>query len=67
ELKRYIDVRIYGRCGEGCPGNIHCRKFIAENYYFILSFENSLCLDYTKLSKTERSISKKMRMITLSN
>ncbi|CAF1203569.1 unnamed protein product [Rotaria sp. Silwood1] len=47
ELKRYIDVRIYGRCGEGCPGNIHCRKFIAENYYFILSFENSLCLDYT--------------------
>ncbi len=47
QLKRYIDVKIYGRCGEGCPAKINCRKFIGENYYFILSFENSLCTDYT--------------------
>ena len=47
ELGRYISVKTYGRCGEGCPPNINCRKFIAENYYFILSFENSLCTEYT--------------------
>ncbi|CAF0938105.1 unnamed protein product [Adineta ricciae] len=46
-LQRYIDVKIYGRCGESCPPNINCRQFIAQNYYFILSFENSLCTDYT--------------------
>ncbi|CAF1520848.1 unnamed protein product [Rotaria sordida] len=47
KLKRYIDVKIYGRCGEPCPSKMDCRQFIAENYYFILSFENSLCLQYT--------------------
>lgn len=47
ELSRYINVKIYGRCGEGCPANINCRKYIADNYYFILSFENSLCTEYT--------------------
>ncbi|CAF4028024.1 unnamed protein product [Rotaria sordida] len=47
ELKRYIDVKVYGRCGELCPSNKNCREFIAENYYFLLSFENSFCLDYT--------------------
>ena len=47
ELQRYVDVKVYGRCGEGCPANTNCRKHIAENYYFILSFENSLCAQYT--------------------
>ncbi|CAF0895018.1 unnamed protein product [Rotaria sordida] len=47
ELKRYIDVKVYGRCGELCPSNKNCREFIAENYYFLLSYENSFCLDYT--------------------
>jgi hypothetical protein len=46
-LKRYIDVKVYGKCGEKCPKNIDCREFIAKNYYFFLSFENSLCKDYT--------------------
>lgn len=54
ELKRYIDVKIYGRCGEPCPPIVDCRKYIAENYYFILSFENSLCLDY--ISKLENMV-----------
>ena len=49
QLKRYIDVKVYGRCGESCPANKNCREFIAENYYFILSFENSLCSDYTSI------------------
>lgn len=48
-LQRYIDVTIYGRCGQSCPSNKNCREFIAENYYFILSFENSLCKDYTSM------------------
>jgi hypothetical protein len=47
ELRRYIPVTIYGRCGEKCPSNINCRQYIADNYYFILSFENSRCSDYT--------------------
>jgi hypothetical protein len=49
ELQRYTDVKVYGRCGELCPPNITCREFIAENYYFILSFENSFCTDYTSM------------------
>jgi hypothetical protein len=51
ELKRYIPVTIYGRCGEGCPANINCRQYIADNYYFILSFENSLCSEYASKFK----------------
>ncbi len=47
KLKEYIPVKVYGRCGEGCPANVNCRQHIADNYYFILSFENSLCSDYT--------------------
>lgn len=45
-LSKYIDVHVYGRCGKPCPPKEDCRKFIADNYYFILSFENSLCQDY---------------------
>lgn len=50
KLQQYVDVKIYGRCGAGCPSNMNCRQYIAENYYFILSFENSLCQDYTSIS-----------------
>ena len=46
-LQRYSDVTVYGRCGKSCPSKSNCPRFIAENYYFILSFENSLCLEYT--------------------
>ena len=46
-LKHYIDVKVYGACGEPCPINMDCREFIAKNHYFFLSFENSLCTDYT--------------------
>lgn len=46
-LQKYIDVKIYGRCGEACPRNRDCREFIAENFYYFLSFENSLCTEYT--------------------
>lgn len=46
-LGRYIDIQVYGRCGKQCPANVDCREFIGNNYYFFLSFENSLCTDYT--------------------
>ena len=50
-LKQYIDVKVYGRCGDPCPNNVECREFIARKYYFFLSFENSLCSDYASRRK----------------
>ncbi|XP_046363751.2 glycoprotein 3-alpha-L-fucosyltransferase A-like [Haliotis rufescens] len=46
ELRKYIDVDIYGKCG-----NLTCAKGqrcdgVWSNYWFYLSFENSLCKDY---------------------
>lgn len=48
ELKKYIDVDIYGQCGnKHCAKDEDCFRTIVEpNYYFYLSFENSLCEDY---------------------
>lgn len=46
-LRRYMDLKIYGKCGTECPAGVDCREFIARNYYFFFSFENSLCQDYT--------------------
>lgn len=45
-LKRYINVRVVGRCGEGCPdGYLSCNNLLAD-YQFYLAFENSDCYDY---------------------
>ncbi|CAF0757326.1 unnamed protein product [Adineta ricciae] len=46
-LKNYIDVTVYGKHTIPCPKKGDCVKFLAQNYYFYLSFENSLCQDYT--------------------
>ncbi len=51
KLQQYVDVTVYGKCGKPCPKSttnetIDCRAYIAENYYFILAFENSYCQDY---------------------
>ena len=52
ELKKYIKVDVYGRCGDmQCPKNwmdkdSNCMNMIARTYKFYLSFENSLCNDY---------------------
>ncbi len=45
-------MTIYGKCGKPCPKSttneiLDCRAYIAENYYFMLAFENSYCYDYT--------------------
>ena len=49
ELQKYIDVDIYGACG-----NLECKrgpddqcfKMLNRDYKFYLSFENSNCIDY---------------------
>jgi len=64
-LQNYIDIQIYGKCGRPCPQNLDCREFIAQNYYFFLSFENSLCMDYT--SKYKNVISRRNYLIIFSS
>ena len=54
ELRKYIDVDIYGKCGNlTCKpkrsdwlSHSECYDVLANNYKFYLSFENSLCPDY---------------------
>jgi len=55
ELRKYIDVDIWGSCNGGdfsCPRNMHwisnpeCYDYLEKQYKFYLSFENSLCDDY---------------------
>ena len=52
-LKKYVDVDIYGRCGdlECVPNYEHtgpepCHDMLAKDYKFYLSFENTFCRDY---------------------
>lgn len=51
ELKKYIKVDIFGKCGEVCElyrffGNDFCYKRILCDYKFYFLFENLLCVDY---------------------
>ena len=54
ELSKYIDVDIYGKCGNlTCAhkftdwlSHSECYDVLANNYKFYLSFENALCRDY---------------------
>jgi hypothetical protein len=46
ELKKYIPVKVYGKCGIPCPNKTNCREIISLKTKFFLSFENSLCKDY---------------------
>jgi alpha-1,3-fucosyltransferase len=45
ELKKYIQVDIFGSCGIACPGD-DCWNEIVKEYKFYLSFENSFSNDY---------------------
>ncbi|XP_055691885.1 alpha-(1,3)-fucosyltransferase C-like isoform X1 [Lutzomyia longipalpis] len=48
-LQKVIDVDIYGKCGPlKCPRNMSedCYEHVDQEYFFYLSFENSLCKDY---------------------
>lgn len=49
ELAKYINVDIYGKCGNlSCPRNKEkeCYNLLKTTYKFYLSFENSQCHDY---------------------
>ena len=49
ELERHARVAKYGACSDqpGCPKDQDCFSTDVEpNYFFYLSFENSLCVDY---------------------
>jgi len=49
ELRRFIDVDIYGGCGPlKCPLSATelCLDMLERRYFFYLAFENSLCVDY---------------------
>ncbi|CEF60548.1 Glycosyl transferase, family 10-containing protein [Strongyloides ratti] len=45
-LKKYIDIDIYGACGnKQCRKENNCND-VDDKYYFYLAFENSICKDY---------------------
>ena len=52
ELQKYIDVDVYGQCGNlNCKNklvneSLNCYDMIESNYKFYLSFENSICPGY---------------------
>lgn len=49
ELRRFIPIDIYGKCGEfKCPKEKgwQCYKEAESKYKFYLAFENSVCRDY---------------------
>lgn len=49
ELKKYIDVDVYGNCGQyQCKWDKSCFEMIANTYKFYLSFENSV--SFTKFT-----------------
>ncbi|XP_062618665.1 alpha-(1,3)-fucosyltransferase 7-like [Saccostrea cucullata] len=53
ELAKHIQVDTFGKCGDLFCGpktgneNDTCHHLVSHNYKFYLSFENSLCRDYT--------------------
>ncbi|CAL1281225.1 unnamed protein product [Larinioides sclopetarius] len=49
ELRKYIDVDVYGTCGTSVcpPGDTDkCLQEYADKYRFFLAFENTICKDY---------------------
>ena len=46
ELKRHIDIDVYGKCGTLSCDTTECFSMINNIYKFYLAFENSICEDY---------------------
>jgi alpha-1,3-fucosyltransferase len=49
ELQRHIDVDVFGLCGKfrcAVDRADDCINMLERRYFFYLSFENSLCVDY---------------------
>lgn len=46
-MQKFIPVDIYGSCGPlQCKEQIACREMLTKDYFFYLSFENTLSRDY---------------------
>ncbi|VDK45403.1 unnamed protein product [Anisakis simplex] len=46
-FQQYIDVDIYGDCGQlRCTRKTSCEDVLDSKYYFYIAFENSICHDY---------------------
>ncbi len=48
DLKSFIPVQVYGKCGKQCPETDYhaCKEYIGRLYKFLFAFENSVCQDY---------------------
>ncbi len=49
EIRKYVPVKIYGKCGEECPStfkNANFKAIFGSEFKFYLSFENAFCKDY---------------------
>lgn len=49
ELKKYVDVKVYGKCGEPCESsnsNKCSLDTLTKEFKFYFAFENSICDDY---------------------
>lgn len=48
ELKKYVQVDIFGDCGQPCRRNetYDCIRDLIKEYKFYISFENAVCRDY---------------------
>ena len=60
-LKAEVEVDVYGHCGDlkcGKEGDASCMAMLSRDYFFYLSFENSLCRDYVteKLYRTMKLV-----------
>ncbi|KAK7497853.1 hypothetical protein BaRGS_00010987 [Batillaria attramentaria] len=60
-LQDFVTVDVYGHCGDlqcGRQGDQSCMDMLSRDYFFYLSFENSLCVDYVteKLYRTMKMV-----------
>ncbi|KAL1479346.1 hypothetical protein MTO96_051921 [Rhipicephalus appendiculatus] len=54
ELRKYVDVDVYGECGDYECGDYECPRSRGDacyvdferTYFYMLAFENSICVDY---------------------
>ena len=53
ELRKYINVDVFGKCGKPCPTHFRvnnmkgdCKDIIGKEYKFYFAFENSFCSEY---------------------
>ena len=46
KLREYIDIDVYGRCGQPCPGDYASCLDLLKPYKFYFAFENTDCRDY---------------------